>query len=104
MSTKQEFTHKQLEAQYGEISFGSLLKAYREAEGLSQEKFAQLLGGSGRSYVSNLENSHHIPSVEKAAELAGILGGIEVQFVELAVRDGLRRLGYDCKLKIKKTG
>lgn len=103
MSTEKNFTYKKLESKYGELSFGSLLKAYREAEELSQEAFAKLLGGSGRSYVSNLENGHYVPSPEKAAEIAELVGGIEIQFVELAVRDELRNLGYDCKIKIKKV-
>ncbi|MCB2427676.1 helix-turn-helix domain-containing protein [Methylophaga pinxianii] len=52
-------------------AFGKALKAFRLANGLTQEDFAEV---SSRTYISSLERGLKSPTIEKVNEIAGDMG------------------------------
>lgn len=60
-----------------ELDSGAILKAMRQALGLSQERFAELVGMK-RQQVSAYENGHHSAGVLTLSEIAS-RAGIEVE-------------------------
>lgn len=53
------------------LHFGGALRAARTARGLSQEAFGIV---SSRTYVSSLERGQKSPTLDKVAQIAGVLG------------------------------
>ena len=60
MSTK--YGLKELEAEFGELSFGRLLKSHRLGEEMTQVQMAKLLKISKQS-LNDLESGRTIPSI-----------------------------------------
>jgi transcriptional regulator with XRE-family HTH domain len=98
MSTKSYF--EKLEKQFGTLTFGSLLRAWREGEELSQTAFAKKIGISVQN-LNDLEKGRRIPSPTRASRIAKKLGLPEMSMIELALRDSLTKEGfhYDVKLE-----
>lgn len=70
------------------LDSGAILKAMRQALGLSQERFAELVGMK-RQQLSAYENGHHSAGVDTLAEIAA-KAGIEVT-VTVSHRKGVDR-------------
>ncbi|MFJ6089084.1 helix-turn-helix domain-containing protein [Pseudomonas chlororaphis] len=51
-------------------AFGQVLRAIRQQKGLTQEDFSNV---SSRTYLSTLERGLKSPTIEKIAQLAGVL-------------------------------
>lgn len=98
MSTKSYF--EKLEKLYGPLTFGGLLKAWRESEDMSQTAFAKKVGLSVQNF-NDLEKGRRIPSPTRAARIAKKLGLPEKGMIQLALRDSLVKEGfhYDVKLE-----
>lgn len=98
MSTKSYF--EKLEKRYGVLTFGGLLRAWREGEDASQTSFAKKIGLSVQN-LNDLEKGRRIPSPVRAARIAKKLGLPEMGMIELALRDSLAKDGfrYDVKLE-----
>lgn len=60
--------HKKLDLR---LHFGGALRAARTARGLSQQAFGTV---SSRTYVSSLERGQKSPTLDKVAQIAGVLG------------------------------
>ena len=103
MPTKRKYAHKELANEFGELSFARVLKALRLSLNVSQAELAAKLGLKSRSYVADLEKGRQIPSPELAAETAKKLGMPQEHWMGLAIKDRLKGMGYDCKIKITKT-
>ena len=101
MSTKTKSYFDKLEKTYGPLSFGSFLKSFREAEGLTQVEFSKKLDLSKQN-ISDLENGRRVPSPSRAAKIAKKLKLPEAPLIELAIRDSLLKEGfkYDVHLEI----
>jgi len=69
----------------GPLTFAQLVRAVRETDEVSQEELAKKLK-IGKSFVSDVENGRRVPSIEKAAEWAVVLGYPFDSFIEAAVR------------------
>lgn len=97
MITKSYF--EKLEKQYGPLTFGSLLRSWRESEELSQTAFAKKMGLSVQN-LNDLEKGRRIPTPTRAAKIAKKLGLPEIGLIQLALRDSLAKEGfhYDVKL------
>ncbi|MBC7419346.1 MAG: helix-turn-helix transcriptional regulator [Bdellovibrio sp.] len=97
MTTKSYF--EKLEKQYGTLTFGEMLKAWRESEDLSQTAFAKKIGLSVQN-LNDLEKGRRIPTSSRAARIAKKLGLPEMGMIQLAIRDSLTKEGfkYDVKL------
>ncbi len=98
MITKAYF--EKLEKQYGVITFGGLLKAWREAEDLSQTAFAKKIGLSVQN-LNDLEKGRRIPTPTRAARIAKKLGLPEVGLIQLALRDALAKEGFKYEVKLE---
>ncbi len=91
MSTKSYF--EKLEKQFGPLTFGGLLKAWRESEELTQTSFAKKVGLSVQN-LNDLEKGRRIPSPSRAARIAKKLGLPEKRMIQLALRDSLTKEGF----------
>jgi transcriptional regulator with XRE-family HTH domain len=98
MSTKSVFS--KLEKKYGKLSFGEMLRAWRESEELSQTKFAKKLGLSVQN-LNDIEKGRRIPSPSRASQIAKKLGLPELGFIQIVIRDSLFKEGFDYIVKIE---
>ncbi len=98
MTTKSHF--EKLEKQYGPLTFGALLKAWRQGEDLSQTAFAKKVGLSVQN-LNDLEKGRRIPSPSRAARIAKKLGLPEMGMIQLALRDSLVKEGFHYEVKLE---
>lgn len=98
MSTKR-YGVKQLERDFGPLSFGRLLRSHRLGEGLSQVELAQKLNISKQS-LNDLEAGRSLPSIARAAEIARKLQLMEASLVELAIQDQISREKLNLVIKV----
>lgn len=89
MSTK-VVTTRDIEKAYGPLTFGSLLKAHREADELTQVQMAKKIKLSKQA-LNDIENGRKIPSVSRAVALAKKVGVLPELAVELVLQDQLNR-------------
>ena len=101
MNIKGSYFEK-LEKTYGPLTFGSLLKSFRQADEMSQVDFAKKLGLS-RQNVSDLESGRRIPSAQRASKIAKKLGLPETALIKLAIQDSLNRDGFKLEVNIKSS-
>jgi transcriptional regulator with XRE-family HTH domain len=100
MSTKNKSYFDKLDKLYGPLTFGSLLKAWREAEGITQVEFSKKIGLS-RQNTSDLEQGRKIPSPTRASKIAKKLGLSETAMIELAIKDSLSKEGFKYEVKLQ---
>ena len=99
MNTKIKYGLKEMERDFGKLTFGKLLEAYRLCEELSQKDFAADLGISAAS-LCDLEKGRRIPSVGRAASIAKKLKEPEGYWVQLALQDHLDNAGIKLKVSV----
>jgi len=99
MTTKKYGT-KELEKDFGPVTFAKLLLTYRLTEEISQEDLGKKLGGLSRGVICDYEKGRRTPSPEKAAEIANALGEIESYWVQIALQDYLREHNLNYKVKL----
>ncbi len=100
MTIKKAPLFERLEKKYGELTFANTLKAWRDADEMSQVAFAKRLGISTQN-LNDIEKGRRIPSPKRAARIAKKLGIPDIAFVMLSVRDSLRKEGFDYKVSLK---
>jgi transcriptional regulator with XRE-family HTH domain len=98
MTTKSYF--EKLEKKYGVMTFADMLRAWREAEDLSQTAFAKKIGLSVQN-LNDLEKGRRIPSPSRAAKIAKKLGLPEMGVIQLALKDSLVKEGFDYDVKLE---
>ena len=91
---------QELEKQYGTLTFGGLLKAWREGEDMNQTAFAKTVGLSVQN-LNDLEKGRRIPTPTRAARIAKKLGLPEVGMIQLALRDALLKEGFHYEVKLE---
>lgn len=99
MSTR-KYGLKELETEFGELTFGRFLKSHRLGEEMSQVQMAKLLKLSKQS-LNDLENERTIPSISRASAIAKKIGLMEATLVELAIQDQIRREKLNLIVKIE---
>lgn len=77
------------QASQDEQTFGEMLRAYRQGQGLTQRKLAERVGIS-QSHFSNIERGRRRPS---AAKMVSLTEGLDLPLPE--AEDFVRRAGYD---------
>jgi transcriptional regulator with XRE-family HTH domain len=102
MTTKKHYTTKDLDCDFGPLTFGRTLAAYRQAEELSAKVFARMLGITAQS-LCDLERGRKIPSVERAAKIAKMLREPVESWVSLALEDQVRRANLKFRVDLKKV-
>lgn len=98
MSTNSYF--EKLEKQYGVLTFGQILKAWRESEDMTQTAFAKKVGLSAQN-LNDLEKGRRIPTPSRAARIAKKLGLPEMGLIQLALRDSLLKEGFKYEVKLE---
>lgn len=101
MSTKKKSdTMDFLDELVGELTFGGLIKAMRQADEMSQVEFARKLGVS-KQHLCDIEKRRKFVSPERAAKFAKILAHSEKSFVALALQDIVNQGGLKLKVTIE---
>jgi len=104
MSTKKNINKNlvdKLESISGErLTLGSLLKAIRLGEEMTQEKLSSLLDIS-KQYLCDIERGRRIVSPKLAATYADKLGYSKDQFIRLCLQDLLERDGFHMIVSIE---
>lgn len=98
MITKSYF--EKLEKKYGVMTFADMLRAWREAEEMSQTAFAKKVGLSVQN-LNDLEKGRRIPSPSRAAKIAKRLGLPAMGLIQLALKDSLVKEGFDYEVKLE---
>ena len=102
MSTRKHYTVTDLEKEFGALTFGNSLEAYRLAEEMTQKEFAKKLGVTPQS-LCDLEKGRRIPSVGRAAKIAKKLNEPAESWIGLALSDMVRETHLDLKVEVKKV-
>lgn len=92
MNTKSYF--EELEGEFGRLSFGESIKAYRETLEMTQASLANMLELSVQN-VCDIEKGRRIPSPSRAASIAQKLNLPEIAMIELVIRDSLQKDGFN---------
>ena len=101
MSTKKKSdAMKFLDGLVGELTFGGLIEAMRQAEEMSQVEFAKKLGIS-KQHLCDIEKGRKFVSPGRAAKFAKILGHSEKSFVALALQDIVNQGGLKLKVHVE---
>ena len=101
MSTKKKSDAMDfLDELVGELTFGGLIKAMRQADEMSQVEFARKLGVS-KQHLCDIEKRRKFVSPERAAKFAKILAHSEKSFVALALQDIVNQSGLKLKVTIE---
>lgn len=98
MNTK--YGLKELEIEFGELTFGRLLRSHRLGEGISQVQMAKLLKISKQS-LNDLESGRTLPSISRSSEIAKRIGLVESTLVELAIQGQIRRENLNLIVKVE---
>lgn len=101
MSIKKWHGVKDLERRYGRMTLGMFLRAFREADDISQADFARTMRIS-RANLCDIEKGRKLVGLKRAAEIAKDLGVPEKVLIQLVLQDTLRsaQLGYQIELKV----
>lgn len=99
MTTKMKYGLKELDRDFGKLTFGRLLEAYRLCEEMSQKDFAIFLGISPAS-LCDLEKGRRIPSPERASSIAKKLKEPESLWIQIALQDHLNQAGIKLKVSV----
>ena len=81
------------------VSFGELIKEYREGERMSQEELATLIGTT-KAGVCDLEKGRKIPTAKRAYAIAVALRIHRPLCVQLALQDQLREQKINYKVSV----
>ena len=93
-------TSSDLEKVMGPLTFGKVLKAWRQCEGLSQKDLAKRLGVAP-STLAGLESGRSIPSLKRADRIAKKMGAMPQHWVLLALQDYINKSGVDYSIKVE---
>jgi transcriptional regulator with XRE-family HTH domain len=99
ITKKIKYGLRELEKEFGHLTFGKLIEAYRQADDVSQKDFAIFLGISQAS-LCDLEKGRRIPSPGRAASIAKKLKEPESYWVQLAIQDHLDHAGLKLKVSV----
>ncbi len=100
ITKKKSDAMKFLESLVGELTFGGLIEAMRQAEEMSQVEFAKKRGIS-KQHLCDIEKGRKFVSPERAARFAKILGHSEQSFVALALQDIVNQGGVKLKVSVE---
>ncbi|MGR3303054.1 MAG: helix-turn-helix transcriptional regulator [Candidatus Scalindua sp.] len=96
MNTK-DYGIKELENEFGPLTFGNALEGFRLGKGMTQRKFARLLGMTPQS-LCDLEKGRRIPSPGRVAKIAKKLKEPMAFWIQLSFQDTIRK--EELKLKV----
>lgn len=99
MNTKNYVGIESLEKRFGPMTVALFIKAFREADGISQTEYAKKLKIS-RANLCDIEKGRKLISPQRASKIAKILKVPESTLLKLSIQDSLRqaRLNYQIQL------
>ncbi|MEK6555452.1 MAG: helix-turn-helix transcriptional regulator [Bdellovibrionota bacterium] len=100
--TTNKYGLRELEKEFGALTFGRLLKSHRLGENLSQTDLAKILKISKQS-LNDLENGRTFPSISRAAAIARKIGVMEAMMVELCIQGLIDRQKLNLVVKIEEV-
>lgn len=94
---------KELENEFGKLTFAEALRSYRLGEEMTQVQMAKLLKISKQS-LNDLESGRTLPSIARAAEIAKTIQLVQSTYIKLAIQDHIdrARLNYEVTLQPKR--
>jgi len=92
-------TVKDIEKNFGPLTFGNLLKAHRNAEELSQVQMAKKIKISKQA-LNDIENGRKVPSVSRAVALSKKIGILPELAVELVLQEQINRQKLKMVIKV----
>ena len=98
MSTKHVFL-EDLEKEFGALTFGSLLRAHRMGEEMTQVELAKQLGLSKQN-LNDMEHGRRLPSLRRAVKIAKKIGQLEALMIQLVLQDQVNREKLKYKVSI----
>ena len=98
MTTK-EYGTKEMERDFGVLTFGRALWAHRKCEEITQQKFAAMLGISPQS-LCDIEKGRRIPSPKRVSRIANKINEPEKFWLRLSFQDMLRKENLDYKVSV----
>ena len=98
MNTKKFYGDAEIEREFGRLTFGDALAAWRKCEGHTVRSFAKILGITA-STLSDLESGRRIPSTARAAAIAKKIKHPPAVWVIFAINDDLNKK----KIKLRVT-
>lgn len=96
---KIKYGSKQLEKNFGPLTFGRLLESYRLAEEISQTDMAKKLKMT-RQKLNDFEHGRRFPSLGAAADMAETLGEHAATWVSVVIEEMLREEDLDFKVTL----
>lgn len=101
MSTKKIGT-KEIEKEFGPLTFGGLLKAHRVGEEMTQVAFAKRLGLSKQS-LNDLESSRKSPTIRRAVSIAKKIGLLPELVVQVVLQDQVSKENLKLSVSVKSS-
>ena len=101
MSTKTKYGIKELEEDFGPMTFGRMLKNYREIAEYSQKDFAHKLNITPQR-LNDFEKERRLPDISSVVSFAKKLKDSESFFVQVLFQDYLRNENLKYEVKITK--
>jgi DNA-binding XRE family transcriptional regulator len=100
--SKPKYGSKELEKDFGPLTFARLVRSYRYSEELTQVELAKKLGLS-KANLCDIEKGRKLPSIARASAMAKKLGENPQFWVEMVFQDMLRqeKMKYTVKLEAK---
>lgn len=101
MSTKKIGT-KEIEKEFGALTFGGLLKAHRMGEEMTQVQFAKLLGLSKQG-LNDLESNRKSPTIRRAMGIAKKIGLLPELVVQIVLQDQVSKENLKLSVSVKSS-
>ena len=98
-SKKIKYGSKELEKNFGPLTFGRLLESYRLAEEVSQTSMAKKLKIT-RQKLNDFEHGRRFPSLGTAASMAEKLGEHAATWVSVVIEEMLREEDLEFKVTL----
>lgn len=102
IKSKKTDAKKHLTKKFGPMTFGMFIQSLREADEISLSEFASKLHLS-RANLCDLEKGRKIPTPDRAARIAKLIGVPEMALIKLALQDSLRDAKLNYEVEIKKA-
>ncbi len=100
MTTKKWYGLEDLEKKHGPMTFGQFVKAFREADEISQADYAKKLKIT-RSNLCDIEKGRRFVGPALAAKIAKAMEVSELAMIQLALQDQLRKGKFPYKVELK---
>lgn len=98
-SKSKRISSKDLFSDYGDLSFGEVLRSFRLSDEITQVKFAKKLEISAAN-LCDLEKGRKVPSPSRAAKIAKKLGLPPELLVQIALQDQLFQEKLNFKVSV----